>query len=260
MKVTLTGGLKWFGQSRAVTAGITIVGATLLAAGCSPVEAADVTPPATDSSAEATSTPTASPSVEASAPTEIAEADYVEYEDGMELIPGVKVTDPNGGIGKQKPDFLTGTSAYYKDGAWYVFDPADGFPEYVQETYLKVDKGQSTDDFNTQMSAAVNDLVACFAGVNVVNESYRSNILWWDYDVNPHEGDATWMYDSLNSLTLSGWMSADAPYLDDEDAAVQRALDTLYSHTDEVNCPNVDNIPRIYSEYTINDGGFEIND
>ncbi len=158
--------LVWFRDSRMVTVALTASISVLGIAACSaPVEPV-VNSTGGTNQPSVTADPN-SPTPTVSQGPEVIYAQetdgYTEWDGTSDIVPGVYVADPTGEA-TAKPESLFGHSAYFKDGAWYVFDPSKELPQYVKDVYLAPisTPAPSFNDADTNNTVMTNDLEICY--------------------------------------------------------------------------------------------------
>lgn len=165
--------LAWFRDSKMIMVALTASIFILSVSACSlPVENMMNSDGAAHQSSATVDTETEDPSVPQGPDAIYAqETDgYKEWDGTSEITAGMYVLDPTGEK-SAKPASLFGHSAYFKDGAWYVFDPAKPLPQFVEDTYMvsKVDDSMRVADKNT--GAIASDLEICQVTVMKANQS-----------------------------------------------------------------------------------------
>lgn len=161
--------LVWFRDSKnvtvALTASISLLGLSACSAPVENVVNSDgtVNQPAITAGTESVA-PSASPDPDAIYSQET--DGYKEWDGTSGIAPGVYVADPSGKA-DAKPEDLFGHSAYFKDGAWYVFDPSQGLPQYVKDVYLAPTStpNPSGSDENKTNRIATHDLEICYVSL-----------------------------------------------------------------------------------------------
>lgn len=223
--------LVWFRDSKmvtvALTASISILGISACSAPVESVISTDGT-----SQASVTADPTAATPDASQGPEVIyaQETDgYTEWDGTSAVVPGVYIPDLSGKA-DAKPEDLFGHSAYFKDGAWYVFDPSQGLPQYVKDVYLAPTStpNPSHTDVDTTNKIATHDLEICYITLNdaVVQGGakvyYAFGVEW--------VGEGGQSPDGVANVVLEGGGSMDnlVQYSNSEDAvsAIKSMLET----------------------------------
>lgn len=170
--------------------------------------------------------------------------DYTEWDGTSDIVPGVYVADPSGEA-TAKPESLFGHSAYFKDGAWYVFDPSKELPQYVKDVYLAPisTPGPSFNDADTNSTILTNDLEICYIllAETVIQQNgapkyYTFGVEW--------VGEGGQSRDGIGNVVLEGTIDDFKMHDNSEDAvsAMKSILET------RGNCRN----PEIPITYTWN--------